>query len=80
MLIDSNQNGEGKTIASVYSVRPKPNASVSTPFRWDEVNETLNPGDYTMQVVLDRVRGHGDLYAGVLSTRQSLAKALKGIG
>jgi bifunctional non-homologous end joining protein LigD len=80
VLIDSNQNGEGKTIASVYSVRPKPNAPVSTPFRWDEVNETLNPGDYTMQVVLDRVRGHGDLYAGVLSTRQSLAKALKGIG
>jgi bifunctional non-homologous end joining protein LigD len=80
VLIDSNQNGEGKTIASVYSVRPKPNAPVSTPFRWDEVNETLNPGDYTMQIVLDRVRGHGDLYAGVLSTHQSLAKALKGIG
>ena len=80
VLIDSNQNGEGKTIASVYSVRPKPNAPVSTPFRWDEVNEKLNPGDYTMQVVLDRVREHGDLYAGVLTTRQSLAKALKRIG
>jgi bifunctional non-homologous end joining protein LigD len=80
VLIDSNQNGEGKTIASVYSVRPKPNAPVSTPLRWDEVDDKLNPADYTMQVVLDRVREHGDLYADVLSTRQSLAKALKRIG
>ena len=39
VLIDSNQNGEGKTIASVYSVRPKPGAPVSTPLRWDEVDE-----------------------------------------
>jgi bifunctional non-homologous end joining protein LigD len=79
-LIDSNQNGEGKTIASVYSVRPKPNAPVSTPVRWDEVDDKLNPADYTMQVVLDRVREHGDLSAGVLTTRQSLAKALKRVG
>ena len=39
VLIDSNQNGEGKTIASAYSVRPRPGAPVSTPLRWDEVNE-----------------------------------------
>jgi bifunctional non-homologous end joining protein LigD len=76
VLIDANQNGEGKTIASVYSVRPKPNAPVSTPLRWDEVNEKLNPSIYTMDVVLERVRQFGDLYAGVLTTRQSLSKAL----
>ena len=46
VLIDANQNGEGKTIASVYSVRPKPGAPVSTPLRWDEVNEKLNPSIY----------------------------------
>jgi len=80
VLIDSNQNGEGKTIASVYSVRPKPNAPVSTPFRWDEVDDKLNPADYSMQVVLDRVREQGDLFAGVLTTRQSLGKALKRVG
>ena len=80
MLIDANQNGEGKTIASVYSVRPKSGAPVSTPLRWDEVNEQLNPSDYTMDVVLDRVARFGDLYEGVLVTRQSLAKALKAIG
>jgi bifunctional non-homologous end joining protein LigD len=77
VLIDANQNGEGKTIASVYSVRPKPNAPVSTPLEWDEVNEKLNPSIYTMPVVLERVRERGDLYAGVLKTRQSLSKALK---
>jgi bifunctional non-homologous end joining protein LigD len=79
VLIDSNQNGEGKTIASVYSVRPKAGAPVSTPLRWDEVNEQLNPAIYSMEVVLDRVRRFGDLYADVLTTRQSLTKALKAI-
>jgi bifunctional non-homologous end joining protein LigD len=79
VLIDSNQNGEGKTIASVYSVRPKPGAPVSTPLRWDEVNEKLNPTIYTMDVVLARVEQHGDLYEGVLTTRQSLGRALKSI-
>src|SRR5204863_4630867 len=79
VLIDANQNGEGKTIASVYSVRPKAGAPVSTPLRWDEVNEKLNPSVYSMDVVLDRVRRFGDLYEGVLTTRQSLAKALKAI-
>jgi bifunctional non-homologous end joining protein LigD len=79
VLIDSNQNGEGKTIASAYSVRPKPNAPVSAPLRWSEVNEKLNPSIYTMAVVLERVRKHGDLYAEVLTTRQSLSKALKSL-
>jgi bifunctional non-homologous end joining protein LigD len=77
--IDANQNGEGKTIASVYSVRPKAGAPVSTPLRWDEVNEALNPSIYSMQVVLDRIRRQGDLFEGVLTTKQSLAKALRAI-
>jgi bifunctional non-homologous end joining protein LigD len=76
VLIDSNQNGEGKTIASVYSVRPRPNAPVSTPLLWDEVNDKLNPSIYTMDVVLERVAQFGDLYEGLLTTRQSLSKAL----
>jgi bifunctional non-homologous end joining protein LigD len=76
VLIDSNQNGEGKTIAGVYSVRPKPGAPVSTPLRWDEVNEKLNPAIYSMDVVLDRVRRFGDLYAGVLTKKQRLDRAL----
>src|SRR5919202_1549508 len=76
VLIDSNQNGEGKTIASVYSVRPKPGAPVSTPLRWDEVTEELDPLAFTMDVVLERVQRHGDLFAPVLTTKQRLDKAL----
>jgi bifunctional non-homologous end joining protein LigD len=76
VLIDANQNGEGKTIASVYSVRPKPGAPVSTPLRWDEVDDSLDPHAFTMSAVLERVRRHGDLFAGVLKTRQRLDRAL----
>jgi bifunctional non-homologous end joining protein LigD len=79
VLIDANQNGEGKTIASVYSVRPRPGAPVSTPLRWDEVDESLDPAAFTMDAVLDRVRRHGDLHAGVLSEKQSLSEALRGL-
>ena len=79
VLIDSNQNGEGKTIASVYSVRPKPGAPVSTPLRWDEVNKTLDPAAFTMDAVLDRVAREGDLYAPVLTTRQALGPALRSL-
>jgi bifunctional non-homologous end joining protein LigD len=79
VLIDANQNGEGKTIASVYSVRPKPGAPVSTPLAWDEVNGDLRPEAFTMPVVLERVRRLGDLHAGVLTTRQSLSKALRSL-
>jgi bifunctional non-homologous end joining protein LigD len=77
VLIDANQNGEGKTIASVYSVRPRAGAPVSTPLRWEEVTEELDPADFTMEVVLDRVQRHGDLFAGVLTTKQALGKALR---
>jgi bifunctional non-homologous end joining protein LigD len=79
VLIDANQNGEGKTIASAYSVRPKPGAPVSTPLAWSEVNDKLNPSIYTMAVVLERVRSQGDLVAGLLTTKQSLSKALKAL-
>jgi bifunctional non-homologous end joining protein LigD len=80
VLIDSNQNGEGKTIASAYSVRPRPGAPVSTPLRWEEVNEQLDPLSFTMGKVLERVRQHGDLFEGVLTTRQRLNDALKALG
>jgi bifunctional non-homologous end joining protein LigD len=79
VLIDANQNGEGKTIASVYSVRPRPGAPVSTPLRWDEVTDSLDPTTFTMEAVLDRIRRQGDLFEGVLTTRQRLEPALKAL-
>jgi bifunctional non-homologous end joining protein LigD len=80
VLVDANQNGEGKTIASVYSVRPRAGAPVSTPLRWDEVSEDLEPRDFTMEVALRRVERHGDLYEPVLHGRQSLSAALDALG
>jgi bifunctional non-homologous end joining protein LigD len=80
VLIDANQNGEGKTIASAYSVRPRPGAPVSTPLAWTELDEHLDPGAFTMQVVLERIASHGDLFAPVLTTRQSLSRALRAVG
>jgi bifunctional non-homologous end joining protein LigD len=79
VLIDANQNGEGKTIASVYSVRPRAGAPVSTPLRWEEVDESLDPTTLTMGVVLERIRRHGDLFEGVLTTRQRLEPALRAL-
>lgn len=76
VLIDAKQNREGATIASVYSVRPMAGAPVSTPLRWDEVNERLDPAAFTMNAVLDRVARYGDLFAGVRTEKQSLAKAV----
>jgi bifunctional non-homologous end joining protein LigD len=80
VLVDANQNGEGKTIASAYSVRPRAGAPVSTPLRWEELTPDLAPGAFTMDAVLERVRRHGDLYAGLLTTRQRIDRALAALG
>jgi bifunctional non-homologous end joining protein LigD len=79
VFIDAKQNGEGATIAYVYSVRPHPGAPVSAPLRWDEVTEDLDPSDFTMEVVLDRLGRDGDLYEPVLKKRQSLRAALNAV-
>ena len=79
VLVDANQNGPGKTNASVYSVRPRAGAPVSTPLRWEEVVSGLDPEAFTMEVVLDRVARDGDLFAGVLAGKQSLARALRAL-
>ena len=79
VLVDANQNRAGATNAAVYSVRPRAGAPVSTPLRWDEVAEGLDPLAFTMDAVLDRVARDGDLYAGVLGGKQSLTQALKAL-
>jgi bifunctional non-homologous end joining protein LigD len=79
VLVDANQNGPGKTTASVYSVRPRAGAPVSTPLRWDEVVPGLDIHAFTMDVVLERVGRDGDLFARVLEGGQSLGAALRAI-
>ena len=79
VLVDANQNGPGRTNASVYSVRPRAGAPVSTPLRWEEVVSGLDPTSFTMDAVLDRVSRYGDLAAGALGGKQSLKAALKSL-
>ena len=77
VLVDHRQNGHGKTIASVYSVRPKPGAPVSTPLRWEELGEKVRPRDFGMREALARVQKHGDLFEPVLEGGQALGPALR---
>src|SRR3954466_7362399 len=79
VLVDHRQNGWGKTIASVYSVRPKPGAPVSTPLQWNELTEDVVPRGFSMAVALERVERVGDLFEPVLHTRQTLGRALKAL-
>ena len=77
VLVDHRQNGWGKTIASVYSVRPRVGAPVSTPLRWKELKAGLDFREFTTDVVLRRLKKHGDLFEPVLHGTQALAPALK---
>ncbi len=77
VLVDHRQNGWGKTIASVYSVRPKPGAPVSTPLRWEELTKDVRPRDFGMEAVLGRVDRDGDLFAPVLEDARPLGAAAR---
>jgi bifunctional non-homologous end joining protein LigD len=79
VLVDHRQNGHGKTIASAYSVRPRPGAPVSTPLRWEELTENVRPRDFGMGEALERVERHGDLYEPVLRGGQSLGPVLRSL-
>jgi len=79
VLVDHRQNGWGKTIASVYSVRPKPGAPVSTPLHWDELRHGIKPRDFTMDVALQRCADRGDLFAPVLEDPRPLASAARAL-
>ena len=79
VLVDHRQNGHGKTIASAYSVRPKPGAPVSTPLRWEELGEKVRPRDFGMREALARLEKHGDLFEPVLRGGQALGPALRSL-
>ena len=64
LFVDYNQNARDHTIAAAYSVRGNPEATVSTPIRWDEVDDA-EPGDFTIATVPARFAELGDLHAGI---------------
>ena len=69
VLVDYNQNAWGRTLASVYSVRPHPRACVSTPLDWKEVDKGVRIEDFRIDNVRTRFRKTGDLYKPLLLKR-----------
>jgi bifunctional non-homologous end joining protein LigD len=79
IYMDYLQNRRGQTIASVYSLRPKPGGTVSTPLLWEEVKKGLSPKQFTIYNTHDRVEKMGDLFKGVLGEGIDLEKCLKNL-
>lgn len=69
VLVDYNQNAWGRTLASIYSIRPRLIPSVSTPVKWSELERGLSIDDFTMKNVPARVRRLGDLWKPLLAKR-----------
>jgi len=69
VLVDYNQNAWGRTLASIYSVRPKKVPSVSTPVTWDEVERGIAIDDFQISNVPARVKKLGDLWKPLLAAR-----------
>ena len=77
IYMDYLQNRRGQTIASVYSVRPKPGATVSTPLEWKEVKKGLHPSSFTIHTIAQRLKEKGDLFAGLLNNTIDLNSCLE---
>jgi bifunctional non-homologous end joining protein LigD len=69
VLVDYNQNAWGRTLASVYSVRPRPRAPVSTPVTWEEVENGIEIEDFRFDNVRERIAELGDLWKPMLASR-----------
>ncbi len=77
IYLDFLQNRTIQTIASPYSLRPKPGATVSTPLHWDEVKKGLTPKQFTIHNIFDRLKDVGDIFKPVLEKGIDLEKTLK---
>jgi bifunctional non-homologous end joining protein LigD len=78
IFLDYNQNVRGKTLASIYSPRPAPGATVSVPLRWDELDR-IYPADFTIANVPDRLAKLGDLWANILDAKVEFVQLFSGI-
>lgn len=76
VYLDFLQNRRGQTLAAAYCLRPRPGATVSTPLTWDEVSPGLDPRDFTINTIFDRLDDVGDLFAPVLGQGIDIAKSL----
>jgi bifunctional non-homologous end joining protein LigD len=77
VYLDFGQNSRGKTVAAAYSVRAKPGALVSAPLDWEELTETLDPEEFTVETLPGRLAKTGDLWGPVLGRRNSVRSVTK---
>ena len=75
IFFDYNQNARGKTIASVYSLRPTLNATVSMPIEWKKL-DSIFPTDFTISSVPETIRKNDHYWQDVLSDKQDLRKII----
>jgi hypothetical protein len=76
VFLDYNQNARDRTVAAAYSVRPKPDARVSAPLTWDEVDD-CDPREFTLATMPARWRRAGDPHAGIDEAPCSIAGLLE---
>ena len=69
VLVDYNQNAWGRTLASIYSIRPRPKAPVSTPVTWEEIERGVTIEDFRIDNVRERIQDVGDLWKPLLAAR-----------
>ncbi|MBM7854412.1 bifunctional non-homologous end joining protein LigD [Desulfohalotomaculum tongense] len=78
IYLDYLQNARGRTMAWQYSLRPKPGAPVSAPLIWEEVERgNIDPGNFNIRTIFQRLQLYGDLYAQIFNTGQNLDNILK---
>jgi bifunctional non-homologous end joining protein LigD len=80
IYVDFLQNRRGQTLASAYSLRPVPDASVSTPLEWKEVKKGLHPSQFDIMNIQERIEKKGDLFSDVLTGKNNIRQALKLLG
>jgi bifunctional non-homologous end joining protein LigD len=81
VYVDAFQNGRGKTLVGVYSLRAQPNAPLSTPVKWTELEKAIHSSEFNIESVPKRIKKAGDLFEPVLSDKQDirhLIRALRG--
>lgn len=77
VYLDYLQNIQGQTLASAYSVRAQPGATVSTPLLWSEVTAKLHPSQFTIKIMPKRIQKHGDLFKNILGKGIDMKKVLE---
>src|SRR5262249_13677912 len=79
VYVDALQNGRGKTLAGVYSLRAWPDAPVSTPVKWSELEKPIDPSEFNLKTVPKRIKTVGDLFEPVLRDKQDVRHLVRAL-